>query len=78
MTAAVRPGIVVIGAGTSGSECVIRLRKLGYSGSIHLIGAEPHLPYHRPPLSKAYLAGATDMSGLTIRLGATYASAGVV
>ncbi|KMS88797.1 pyridine nucleotide-disulfide oxidoreductase [Streptomyces regensis] len=50
-------GLVVVGASLAGLRAVERARKAGYDGSITLIGAEEHLPYDRPPLSKAYLLG---------------------
>lgn len=48
--------VVVVGASLAGFRTVQSLRALGYKGRIHLVGAEPHLPYDRPPLSKGYLA----------------------
>nr|WP_321526201.1 FAD-dependent oxidoreductase [uncultured Cohaesibacter sp.] len=59
--------VVVVGAGQAGATLVQRLRELGYDGRLTLIGAEPYLPYQRPPLSKAYLLGAMDLEGLTLR-----------
>ena len=47
---------VVIGAGHSGGRAVEAMRNAGFSGDIVLIGAEPHLPYERPPLSKQLLS----------------------
>ncbi|TYL55034.1 hypothetical protein FXB39_05415 [Nocardioides sp. BGMRC 2183] len=49
--------IVVIGGGLAGATAITTLREEGYTGSITLVGAEQHLPYERPPLSKSYLAG---------------------
>jgi 3-phenylpropionate/trans-cinnamate dioxygenase ferredoxin reductase component len=49
--------IVVVGAGLAGAKAVEELRTQGYDGDITLIGAEPHPPYERPPLSKALLLG---------------------
>lgn len=49
--------IVIVGAGLAGATAVIELRERGYKGKITLIGAEAHLPYERPPLSKGYLMG---------------------
>ncbi|QBY00322.1 oxidoreductase [Rhodophyticola sp. CCM32] len=49
--------IVVIGAGQAGSSAVFKLRALGHTGRITLIGDEAFPPYQRPPLSKAYLLG---------------------
>ncbi|WP_298934291.1 FAD-dependent oxidoreductase [uncultured Ruegeria sp.] len=59
--------IVVIGAGQAGASLVARLRKDGFEGDITLIGAEPHLPYQRPPLSKAYLLGEMELERLFLR-----------
>jgi 3-phenylpropionate/trans-cinnamate dioxygenase ferredoxin reductase subunit len=59
--------IAIVGAGQAGAQAAIQLRQLGYSGSIGLIGAEPDLPYERPPLSKEYLAGEKEAERLLIR-----------
>lgn len=53
-------GIVIIGAGECGTRAAFSLREVGYSGSITLVGAEPYLPYERPPLSKP-MSGAVQM-----------------
>ncbi|PDS74590.1 FAD-dependent oxidoreductase [Rhizobium sp. L43] len=45
-------GIVIIGAGESGTRAAFALREAGYSRPVTLVGTEPHLPYERPPLSK--------------------------
>ncbi|MCA0871504.1 FAD-dependent oxidoreductase [Seohaeicola saemankumensis] len=47
--------VVIVGAGQGGFQAAASLRQEGLSGPITLIGAEPGLPYQRPPLSKAYL-----------------------
>ncbi|SHJ09325.1 NAD(P)/FAD-dependent oxidoreductase [Pseudozobellia thermophila] len=47
---------VIIGASHAGANCVMELRKQGWQGRIILIDADAHIPYHRPPLSKAYLS----------------------
>ena len=44
---------VVVGGGLAGATAVETLRTEGAEGSILLLAAEPHLPYHRPPLSKS-------------------------
>lgn len=36
-------------------QAAVSLRQEGHTGPITLIGTETHLPYQRPPLSKAYL-----------------------
>lgn len=48
-------GLVVVGAALAGLRAVESARRTGYDGPITLVGAEPHMPYDRPPLSKAYL-----------------------
>ena len=48
--------IVIVGAGQAGGWAAKTLRKEGFGGHIVLIGDEPHLPYERPPLSKAVLS----------------------
>ena len=50
-------GIIIIGAGQAGSSLAIKLKTLGYEGTVTLIGDEPVAPYQRPPLSKKYLLG---------------------
>ncbi|MFI7669611.1 NAD(P)/FAD-dependent oxidoreductase [Nocardia sp. NPDC049526] len=47
--------LVVVGASLAGLRAVEAARKAGFDGGVTLIGAEEHLPYDRPPLSKAYL-----------------------
>lgn len=47
--------LVVVGASVAGLRAIEGARKAGYAGPISLIGAEEHLPYDRPALSKAFL-----------------------
>jgi NADPH-dependent 2,4-dienoyl-CoA reductase/sulfur reductase-like enzyme len=49
--------VVIIGGGLAGAKTAEALRAEGFTGRVSLLGAEAHLPYERPPLSKAYLAG---------------------
>lgn len=49
--------IVIVGGGQAGYWAARTLRGEGFSGSITLIGEEAHIPYERPPLSKAVLTG---------------------
>jgi NADPH-dependent 2,4-dienoyl-CoA reductase/sulfur reductase-like enzyme len=49
--------VVIVGGGLAGAKTAEALRDQGYAGPVTLVGAEPHLPYERPPLSKGYLAG---------------------
>ncbi|MBD0860328.1 FAD-dependent oxidoreductase [Gordonia sp. zg691] len=46
--------VVIVGAGHGGAALAALLRQSGYTGGLVLIGAEHHLPYHRPPLSKKF------------------------
>jgi 3-phenylpropionate/trans-cinnamate dioxygenase ferredoxin reductase subunit len=48
---------VIVGASLAGARAAETLRDEGFAGRIVLIGAEQHLPYERPPLSKGYLLG---------------------
>ena len=59
--------IVIVGAGLAGGTAAATLRKEGYEGGITLIGSEPHPPYERPGLSKAYLRGETGFDDLLVR-----------
>jgi len=49
--------IVFVGAGLAAAKAVERLRDQGYDGGLTVVGAEPHAPYERPPLSKDLLLG---------------------
>jgi 3-phenylpropionate/trans-cinnamate dioxygenase ferredoxin reductase subunit len=60
------PTIVVIGGGLAGAKAVEALRDNGFKGKIALFGAEHHLPYERPPLSKDYLAGKKALADFTV------------
>lgn len=66
------PALLIVGAGNAGAELAVAARQQGWAGAITLLGDEPHLPYHRPPLSKAYLAGSAPADTLTIRQQAAY------
>jgi 3-phenylpropionate/trans-cinnamate dioxygenase ferredoxin reductase component len=49
--------VLIIGASVAGVGAANELRRCGFSGSIALVDGQPHLPYDRPPLSKAALLG---------------------
>ncbi len=49
------PCFMVVGGGQAGAVAATTLRRLGFDGRLVLIGAERHLPYERPPLSKEVL-----------------------
>jgi 3-phenylpropionate/trans-cinnamate dioxygenase ferredoxin reductase subunit len=67
------PAMVIIGANLAGGVAAITLRDEGFAGKVLLIGAEPHPPYERPPLSKKYLAGEKLLEEITLRPPAFYA-----
>ena len=60
-------GTLIVGASQAGLQLAVSLRDAGETGPITLIGEEPHVPYQRPPLSKAYLQGSTELEQLWLR-----------
>jgi len=69
--------VVIVGAGHAAGELAGSLRSGGYAGRIILVGEEPHLPYQRPPLSKAFLSGELSLPELEIKPESSYRSIGV-
>lgn len=69
--------VVIIGASHAAAEAVTSLRRQGWSGAITLIGDEASLPYHRPPLSKAYFNGEIAQDKLLIKRELIYQNAAV-
>ena len=59
--------VVIVGAGQAGLQTAISLRQGGFDGRVILLGAEEHLPYQRPPLSKQVLKGEFDAERCTLR-----------
>ncbi|MEQ1867014.1 MAG: FAD-dependent oxidoreductase [Micropepsaceae bacterium] len=59
--------VVVVGAGQAAAQLVASLRSEGFAGPITLIGEEAYIPYQRPPLSKAFLAGELAAERLFIK-----------
>jgi NADPH-dependent 2,4-dienoyl-CoA reductase/sulfur reductase-like enzyme len=59
--------VVVVGASLAGLRATETLRREGYDGRLTLVGAEPHLPYDRPPLSKEMLAGDWEHDRIILR-----------
>jgi 3-phenylpropionate/trans-cinnamate dioxygenase ferredoxin reductase subunit len=51
-----------VGAGHAGFQVAASLRQHGFAERITLLNDEGHLPYQRPPLSKAYLKGPADLT----------------
>src|SRR6266480_8116882 len=59
--------VLIVGAGHAGFQVAASSRQDGFSGRIALINDEAHLPYQRPPLSKAYLKGTGGADSLMFR-----------
>jgi 3-phenylpropionate/trans-cinnamate dioxygenase ferredoxin reductase subunit len=59
--------VVVVGASLAGLRATETLRRDGYDGRLVVVGAEAHLPYDRPPLSKQLLAGEVDADDIALR-----------
>ena len=63
---------VIVGASHAAAMLAPSLRQQGWQGRIIVIGAEASIPYHRPPLSKDYLAGAKSLEEILIRPAKVY------
>jgi NADPH-dependent 2,4-dienoyl-CoA reductase/sulfur reductase-like enzyme len=70
--------VVIVGGGLAGSRAAAEFRAQGFAGQLTMLGAEPHPPYDRPPLSKKLMMGELDSTsldtdaaalGLDLRLG---------
>lgn len=72
-----RGGVVIVGGSLAASRCALSLRRLGYEHPVTMIGAEPHLPYDRPPLSKEMLATDADASSAQLDEPDAYADANI-
>jgi 3-phenylpropionate/trans-cinnamate dioxygenase ferredoxin reductase subunit len=59
--------VIIVGAGHGGYQVAASLRQAGFAGRICLINDEAHLPYQRPPLSKAYIKGSAGPESLMFR-----------
>ncbi|CAB4948760.1 unannotated protein [freshwater metagenome] len=59
--------IVVVGASLAGLRCAEALRREGFTGALTMVGAEAHLPYDRPPLSKEFLTAEFEGDRLALR-----------
>ncbi|MEZ5559435.1 MAG: FAD-dependent oxidoreductase [Pseudomonadales bacterium] len=69
--------MVIVGAGHAAGQAAASLRQEGYKGEIVIIGDEPHIPYQRPPLSKAYLSGEQGLERVHLRPEKFYADQGI-
>ena len=63
---------LIIGASHAAAQLATSLRQEGWQGDIIMIGDEAYLPYHRPPLSKTFLAGDKEIDDLLIRPASFY------
>src|SRR3954468_6475442 len=59
--------VVIAGAGHAGFQLAASLRQHGFGERVCLLNDEAHLPYQRPPLSKAYLKGEGRPDSLMFR-----------
>ncbi len=59
--------VLVIGAGLAGVRTAEQLRAAGFQGRVSLVGAERHVPYDRPPLSKQILSGEWEPGRAVLR-----------
>jgi len=59
--------VVIVGAGHGGAQAALALRQRHFAGSVTLVGAEPEIPYERPPLSKEYLSGERPFERMALR-----------
>lgn len=67
------PTVVIAGAGLAGATTAVELRERGFAGRILLLGAEPHHPYIRPPLSKEFLKGEAPFEDAAVKPDGWYA-----
>src|SRR5438445_11663631 len=59
--------VVVVGASLAGLRAAETVRQEGHDRRLVLVGAEEHLPYDRPPLSKQLLAGKCEVEQIVLR-----------
>jgi len=67
MAATANDATLIVGASQAGVQLAASLRERGDERPIVLVGDEPHAPYQRPPLSKAYLQGEITSDDLIFR-----------
>jgi 3-phenylpropionate/trans-cinnamate dioxygenase ferredoxin reductase subunit len=69
--------VVIVGAGIAGGNAAVTLREEGWRGRIVLLGAEPGIPFGRPPLSKTYLRGEEDLAAWYVKPADWYGDHGI-
>ena len=72
-----REHCIIVGGSHAAAQLAASLRQGGWEDDISIVGDEPLPPYHRPPLSKAYLAGEKHSDQLLIRPATFYEKAGI-
>lgn len=72
-----KPGALIVGASHAGVQAAFSLRQAGWQEPITLISGEAGIPYHRPPLSKAFLLGEKSDDQILLRSEALYAAQGI-
>jgi len=65
-------GVLIVGGGEAAVHLASSLRELGWQAAITIVSEEPHAPYQRPPLSKAFLSGTADAATLEFRSAERY------
>ncbi|MEZ0286003.1 MAG: NAD(P)/FAD-dependent oxidoreductase [Thermoleophilia bacterium] len=68
-----RPTFLIVGASLTGAKAAETLREEGFDGRVILVGAEPHRPYERPPLSKDYLQDGAERDSVYVHPEGFYA-----
>jgi 3-phenylpropionate/trans-cinnamate dioxygenase ferredoxin reductase subunit len=63
---------VIVGGGLAAVSAIEGIRELDKTGPITLLTAERELPYHRPPLSKSFLAGRDGVEAVRVHEAAWY------
>lgn len=76
-TAATAQTCIIVGASHGGVTAAFALRKEGWQGNIIIIDGDPALPYHRPPLSKAYLTQPDDIQPPILKPAPSYEKNGI-
>lgn len=68
---------LIVGASHGGVNAAFALRRQGWQGRITIFDRDPELPYHRPPLSKGFLAGETTVEESLLKAAASYVAEGI-
>lgn len=77
MTESGARSVLIVGACQAGVQIAASLREYGYQGHITMVSDETHLPYQRPPLSKALLKGEVTADSLILRSPDFYEQQGI-